>query len=185
MFCPECGNQNPDTAKFCVRCGYQTPIAGGAAGSPMPPQAVASVPAISGSKLPWLFGGVALLVIAGLIGFIVLRGSGASNQDENPTPRARNTSNTTNTTTNAAAPVSTPSASSPSSNSNVATTSPTPSQPTTNSTSQSAPKAAKKPVNCDKKCYQVYDQCLADYRQFPDPETICRGRQTTCLSKCS
>jgi hypothetical protein len=23
MFCPECGNQNPDTAKFCIKCGYQ------------------------------------------------------------------------------------------------------------------------------------------------------------------
>lgn len=23
MYCPECGNQNPDTAKFCIKCGYQ------------------------------------------------------------------------------------------------------------------------------------------------------------------
>lgn len=23
MFCPECGNQNPDSAKFCMKCGYQ------------------------------------------------------------------------------------------------------------------------------------------------------------------
>jgi hypothetical protein len=22
MFCPECGNQNPDTASFCMKCGY-------------------------------------------------------------------------------------------------------------------------------------------------------------------
>lgn len=22
MFCPECGNQNPDTARFCMKCGY-------------------------------------------------------------------------------------------------------------------------------------------------------------------
>ena len=27
MFCPECGGANPDTAKFCVRCGTGMPPA--------------------------------------------------------------------------------------------------------------------------------------------------------------
>jgi|ERR1051326_3698001 hypothetical protein len=29
MFCPQCGNNNPDAAKFCMNCGYRyTPAAG-------------------------------------------------------------------------------------------------------------------------------------------------------------
>ncbi|MBX7055862.1 MAG: zinc ribbon domain-containing protein [Pyrinomonadaceae bacterium] len=185
MFCPECGTQNPDTAKFCVRCGYQNPIAGGAVGSPMSHPVMVAAPASSGSKLPWVLGVVALLVITGLVGFIALRGSRVSNQEDNPTPRARNSANSSNSTPNAAAPtVSSPATTSPAGNSSVATSSPAPSSPTPNPTATPAPKVAKKPVDCDKKCYQVYDQCMADYRQHPDPETICRGRQTICLSKC-
>ncbi|MGB2753165.1 MAG: zinc-ribbon domain-containing protein, partial [Pyrinomonadaceae bacterium] len=86
MFCPECGTQNPDTAKFCVRCGYQNPTAGG--GAPMPAQMAATAPANSGSKLPWVFGALALLVIAGLIGFMLYRNnSNASAGEGSPTPR--------------------------------------------------------------------------------------------------
>ena len=185
MFCPECGTQNPDATKFCVRCGAQNPVAGGAAGGPMPPQMAASAPS-SGSKLPWVLSGVALLVIAGLVGFIVVRGTNSSNQDENPAPRARNTANSSNTTPNAATPaVNSSMPTSPVSNTSNATSGPTTSQPTADPVAKPATKAAKKPVDCDKKCYQVYDQCMADYRQFADNETICRGRQTTCLSKCS
>lgn len=52
------------------------------------------------------------------------------------------------------------------------------------SNAQPAP-AAKKTVDCDKKCFTVYDRCMAEYRQFPDVDTICQGKQTTCLSGCS
>jgi hypothetical protein len=188
MFCPECGTQNPDTAKFCVRCGFQTPMAGGMAGTPMPPQMPqmpAAAPASSGSKLPWAVGGVALIVIAGLVGFIVMRGANSSAQDENPTPRARNTANLTNTAPNAAAPgANSPAAVPPVSNTAVTASNTSTSQPATSPTATPASKAAKKPVDCDKKCYQVYDQCMADYRQNPDPESICRAKQQSCLIKC-
>ncbi len=59
---------------------------------------------------------------------------------------------------------------------------PTSGQTTASGTKPAAPK--KKPVNCDNKCYRVYDQCMADYRQNPDPESICRARQQTCLINC-
>ncbi|MBK6748995.1 MAG: zinc-ribbon domain-containing protein [Acidobacteria bacterium] len=63
MFCPECGTQNPDTAKFCVSCGLQTPLAGGARPQPAPVR--------SGSKGLVIGGGLlALLVIGGLVAFI-------------------------------------------------------------------------------------------------------------------
>lgn len=279
MFCPECGTQNPDTAKFCVRCGYQNQMAGGAAGAPMPPQMVASAPASSGSKLPWVFGGLALLVIAGLIGFMLYRNnSSASAGEGNPTPRPRNTANTVadvpaasnSTNSKPAVPNSdlaevekkaqafvgkwvtqvgkdtfTVTYGSPSKQgdtfvilatasqkgkADVASTiifsrdewikeidntgketkfkaDPSadgsrmainlsdglamtfvkvdPNAQTSGPTTSSAPKpAAKNPVNCDKKCYQVYDQCMADYRQNPDPESICRAKQQSCLIKC-
>lgn len=179
MFCPECGTNNLDTAKFCVSCGYQT-MAGGATPASMPPRMAAAVPASSGSKLPWVLAGVAFLVIAGLVGFIVMRGMNSTAQDETPTPRNRNTSNTATTASPAApvtsAPTAAPSASSPT----TAAASPTPSRP---AATPAAPKVVKK-VDCDKKCYQVYDQCMADYRQNPDPESICRARQQTCLINC-
>lgn len=179
MFCPECGTNNLDTAKFCVSCGYQT-MAAGRAGAPMPPQMVAAAPASSGSKLPWVLAGVALLVIAGLVGFIVLRGMNSSSQDEAPTPRNRNTAIATSSQT---APVSTaPSSAASAPGPTAAAVSPTPSLPTATPT-PAAPKVVKK-VDCDKKCYQVYDQCMADYRQNPDPESICRARQQSCLIKC-
>ena len=67
MFCPECGAQNADHAKFCITCGYQTRQSGGGGG--MPPQQFATS-ASGGSKTNYLLGGVgvlALLVIAGLV----------------------------------------------------------------------------------------------------------------------
>jgi hypothetical protein len=62
-----------------------------------------------------------------------------------------------------------------------------PSASTSGQTTAAAPKPAapkKNPVNCDKKCYNVYDQCMADYRQNPDPESICRAKQQSCLINC-
>lgn len=72
----------------------------------------------------------------------------------------------------------TPAAQAPAQNTNVQS----PTSPVSNA--QPAP-AVKKTVDCDKKCFTVYDRCTAEYRQFPDVETICRGKQTTCLSGCS
>lgn len=181
MFCPECGTSNLDTAKFCVSCGYQT-MAAGRAGAPMPPQ-MAAAPASSGSKLPWVLAGIAFLVIAGLVGFIVLRGMNSTSQDEAPTPRNRNTSNTASTSS-PSVPVTSAPTSASAATPTTAATSPTPSQPAATPTVQAAPKIVKKPVDCDKKCYQVYDQCMADYRQNADPESICRARQQSCLIKC-
>lgn len=46
-------------------------------------------------------------------------------------------------------------------------------------------RSAAKPLNCDKKCNTVYDQCMADFRQFGDVEQICKGKETTCIKNCS
>lgn len=96
MFCPECGTQNPDPMRFCVSCGYQNPLAGGAAGGAAPPQAVGYAPAKSGPNYAlFIAGGLGLVVIAGLIGFILFRNnSNASTDEGNPTPRPRVASNT-------------------------------------------------------------------------------------------
>jgi len=179
MFCPECGTNNLDTAKFCVSCGYQT-LAGGVVRAPIAPQVATAAPASSGSKLPWVIAGVALLVIAGLVGFIVMRGMNSTTQDETPTPRNRNASNTAVTASPAAPVTSAPTSASSAPSPSTATASPTPSRP---AVTPAAPKVVKK-VDCDKKCYQVYDQCMADYRQNPDPESICRARQQSCLINC-
>lgn len=181
MFCPECGTQNPDHAKFCISCGYQNRQSGGGG---MPPQQFAAA-ASGGSKTNYLLGAggvLALLVIAGLVSFILLRGSSASDQDGAPTPRAKNTANTSNTSasntqaTSNTTSVSNTTAAAPTSTPTVVSSQPAP---------QATAKPVKKPVDCDGKCYRVYDQCMADYRQHADPETICRGRQTSCLAKCS
>lgn len=183
MFCPECGTQNPDNAKFCISCGFQTRQASGAAGSPPPQQFIASAPASSKTNYGLAIVGVlALIVIGGLVSFILFRGSIASNQEPLPTPRVKTASNASN-----AAAGNTQPAGNTASSSNAVAAAPgsTPAVVTASPTAQPTTKAVKKPVDCDRKCYQVYDQCMADYRQHPDPETICRGRQTTCLAKCS
>jgi len=268
--------------RFCVSCGYQNPLAGGATGGAPPRQAVGYSPAKSGPNYAlFIAGGLGLVIIAGLIGFILFRNNSSESAGEgNPTPRARNTSNTVSeapaasnaTNSKPAAPSSDlaevekkaqafvgkwavqigpetytityglaskqgdtfvipatlsqkgkPDQSStlivsrdewikeidntgkeiklkaePSADGSRMALNLTdgvamtlvkldPSASTSGPTTAAAPKPAapkKNPVNCDKKCYGVYDQCMADYRQHPDPETICRGRQTTCLSKC-
>ncbi len=38
MFCPKCGKENPDGAKFCAGCGYQFPAAASNPGSVQAPQ---------------------------------------------------------------------------------------------------------------------------------------------------
>lgn len=249
-------------------------------GAPMPAQMATTAPANSGSKLPWVFGALALLVIAGLIGFMLYRNnSNASAGEGNPTPRPRNTANTAadvpaasnSTSSKPAAPNSdlaevekkaqafvgkwvtqvgkdtftitygVPSkqgdtfvilaTASQKGKADIASTiifsrdewikeidnagkenkfkaDPSadgsrmainftdglamtfvkvdPTAQTSGPTTSSAPKpAAKNPANCDKKCYQVYDQCMADYRQNEDVENICRAKQSSCLGKCS
>ena len=161
--------------RFCVSCGYQNPLAGGAGSARM-----AAAPA-SNSKPSYLviFSGVlALLVIAGLVGFIVLRGSGSSAQDDAPAPRAKTVANTSA----AASPVAPTTASAPSASAPTATA--TPAVAAAAPVPPTAPKATPKPVNCDKKCYKVYDSCMAEYRQFEDVENICRGKQSACLGRC-
>lgn len=187
MFCPECGTQNPDSAKFCISCGNQTIHPGGAVGGHRPHQVAGSMPGRSGPNYGLIIGGgLAFIVIVGLVSFIVFRGSAGSNQDGSPTPRAKNIPNTSNASaSDAPAATNTSNGSLPVSNSSVAGTNSATPVPPVNPTPPPTVKATKKPIDCDKKCYQVYDQCMADYRQHPDPETICRGRQTTCLSKCS
>ncbi len=282
MFCPECGTQNIDTARFCVSCGYQNPLAGGAAGGAPPPQAVGYSTARSGPNYAlFIAGGLGFVIIAGLVGFMLYRNNSNASADEgNPTPRPRIASNSVASAPAASNPTSSQPAAPNSDLTDVekkaqafvgkwetqlgkdtftitygtpnkqgdafvvpATLSQKgkqdqsstlivsrdewikeidntgkelklkaelsadgsrmainltdgvamtlvkidPSASTSGPTTASAPKPAapkKNPVNCDKKCYNVYDQCMADYRQHPDPETICRGRQTTCLSKC-
>lgn len=53
MFCPECGNQNPDTAKFCIKCGYnysQTPNAASSAETIRQVERLVETPASSASN---------------------------------------------------------------------------------------------------------------------------------------
>ena len=179
MFCPECGTQNPDTAKFCVSCGYQTPLAGGT----RPQPAAAAVPVRSGSKGLVIGGGLlALLVIGGLVAFIFLRGSNSENNEAAPTPRAKTASNSSTAASPATPMVSSvPSASSPA----AAAPTSTPDVPVAATTPPPAPKPTKKPVNCNKKCVQVFDRCMAEYGQIDDVEMICSGKRDSCLSKCS
>lgn len=46
MFCPKCGKENPDGAKFCTGCGYQFPAAQTTTGSAQAPQPAPSMPAV-------------------------------------------------------------------------------------------------------------------------------------------
>jgi hypothetical protein len=43
MFCPKCGTQNPDGAKFCKKCGYSFPASPGQ-GAPAPSAGIPSQP---------------------------------------------------------------------------------------------------------------------------------------------
>lgn len=71
MFCPECGNQNPDTASFCMKCGYNynqpTSFASSSQVSP-PSQNVAPKNAqkpVSGLSILLLLGFFGILAFAG------------------------------------------------------------------------------------------------------------------------
>ena len=46
MFCPKCGQQNPDEAKFCGKCGATVSIA---AAPPTPPPAPATAQGVASS----------------------------------------------------------------------------------------------------------------------------------------
>jgi len=134
MFCPECGNQIPDSAKFCNSCGYQTTQASGAAGRSQ--QVIDSASGKSRSNYLWfVIGGMGLLIIAGLVSFMLFRGS-ATSSENSPTARVKITPNTTmaspsevaqaSNTSNVASPIE----NSPPSNIDVATPSPKPSAST-------------------------------------------------------
>jgi len=60
MFCPKCGQQNPDEAKFCGKCGATVSIA-----AAPPPQPAYSAPGVSsGAVSPMLKNG---MIIASII----------------------------------------------------------------------------------------------------------------------
>jgi len=68
MFCPKCGTENPEGAKFCVKCGAAlTPPAGGAETPAAPPAETSTglAPNIAGllCYVAWWITGIIFLVI--------------------------------------------------------------------------------------------------------------------------
>lgn len=121
MYCPECGHQNPDTAKFCIECGYQytrapdrqthpytpptieqTPGSGQRPSLSTPSSQDVSRPRSSGKKffvgltVAILLVGM-LLVVVGIIVFIVYQGQqprsgNSSSGSSSQEPRSDNSS---------------------------------------------------------------------------------------------
>lgn len=74
MNCPRCAANNPNNAKFCISCGWDLTTA--PATGPATGPAMAAAP--QANKLPWILGGVGLLIvlILGGVGLLMARGSG-------------------------------------------------------------------------------------------------------------
>ena len=74
MFCPKCGEKNPDGAKFCARCGSAIAVAGPAPGpvpgpTPFPPRRRSRVPlVVAGVVAVVAVVVMAVLVLPGLLG---------------------------------------------------------------------------------------------------------------------
>lgn len=68
MYCPFCGSQNPLQASFCNKCGQKMNHDLPQSGGPVNPGMAAGGP--KGKSRAWLYG-IAVLVMAALIGFMV------------------------------------------------------------------------------------------------------------------
>ena len=69
MFCPKCGAENKDTARFCKHCGQ-----------PLPRKAR---PALAPEKMPWLVGILALAIVCVVAGVVIY-----PRLESTPSPRA-------------------------------------------------------------------------------------------------
>jgi uncharacterized membrane protein YvbJ len=66
MFCPNCGNKNEDSAKFCASCGNELAAAGGAPAGAAQPAAGPAQPAAKKKMALWK------KIALGVVAFIVL-----------------------------------------------------------------------------------------------------------------
>jgi len=77
MFCPECGNQNPDTAKFCIKCGYNYSHLSSSVSSPPPqlplPQRTSAKTSNNSLPIVAVIVSVLLLGVFGVVAFVVFQ----------------------------------------------------------------------------------------------------------------
>lgn len=94
MFCPKCGNQNPDTASFCIKCGYNynQPTSFATASKVAPPRQSA---APTNSKKPVFISGILLLLC--FVGLITLVGFQFLQHQQPSTNYNRSSGNFSNT----------------------------------------------------------------------------------------
>lgn len=74
MFCPQCGHQNPDAAKFCMQCGYN--YTGGSSHYPSsaPPQQAPQIIVKRGGGLALVL--LLIVLVVGGLGVFLLLNSG-------------------------------------------------------------------------------------------------------------
>lgn len=68
MFCPSCGEKNPDGAKFCAKCGASLAPAAGSTAAPAQQAAPAAAPALRRRHVPIVAIIVAVVAVLGAIG---------------------------------------------------------------------------------------------------------------------
>ncbi|MGE3465511.1 MAG: zinc-ribbon domain-containing protein [Pyrinomonadaceae bacterium] len=78
MFCPKCGQQNPETGKFCRSCGTDLGnVSSALSGQPSRPAQVLNhkgKPISYESSITKMFTGLAFLIVAGVLGYTGIAG---------------------------------------------------------------------------------------------------------------
>lgn len=74
MFCPQCGHQNPDAARFCMQCGYNYAVGGASYPSRAPQQQAPQIIVKRGGGLAVVL--LLLVLVGGGLGVFLLLNSG-------------------------------------------------------------------------------------------------------------